>query len=113
MNFYVSLFADGEILDMAKYGPGQAGPDGSVIRASFRIAKQTIICIDSPIKHAFTFTPAFSLFVDCENEHELERLYAALLGGGMAMMPLDNYGFSRRFGWISYRFGVSWQLNLP
>ena len=29
------------------------------------------------------------------------------------MMPLDNYGFSRGFGWLSDRFGVSWQLNLP
>jgi predicted 3-demethylubiquinone-9 3-methyltransferase (glyoxalase superfamily) len=29
------------------------------------------------------------------------------------MMPLDNYGFSRRFGWLGDRFGVSWQLNLP
>jgi predicted 3-demethylubiquinone-9 3-methyltransferase (glyoxalase superfamily) len=42
-----------------------------------------------------------------------DTLWAALIEGGSAMMPLDNYGFSRRFGWLADRFGVSWQLNLP
>jgi predicted 3-demethylubiquinone-9 3-methyltransferase (glyoxalase superfamily) len=69
--------------------------------------------IDSPAKHAFTFTPSFSFFVETESEDELRRLAAALGEGGSVMMPLGDYGFSRLFTWVSDRFGVSWQLNLP
>lgn len=61
--------------------------------------------------HAFNFTPSMSLFVDCENEEEISHLYNALSAGGAVLMPLGNYGFSPRFGWVNDRFGVSWQLN--
>ncbi|HEU0115807.1 MAG TPA: VOC family protein [Thermomicrobiales bacterium] len=113
LTFYVSLFADGQILDLTRYGPGEAGREGSIMRATFAIGGQTIYCIDSPPVHDFTFTPSFSLFVDCASEEELERLVAALSDGGATFMPLGDYGFSRRFAWVADRFGVSWQLNLP
>jgi predicted 3-demethylubiquinone-9 3-methyltransferase (glyoxalase superfamily) len=71
------------------------------------------MAIDSAAAHNFTFTPAFSIFVICESESELEKLYEALNTGGEALMPLDNYGFSRKFGWVKDRYGVSWQMNLP
>lgn len=45
------------------------------------------MCIDSPIKHQFTFTPAFSLFVDCQDETEFDRAFAALSEGGGVLMP--------------------------
>jgi predicted 3-demethylubiquinone-9 3-methyltransferase (glyoxalase superfamily) len=54
-----------------------------------------------------------SIFVDCGDETELRQAYDTLGAGGKVYMPLDSYGFSRKFGWISDRFGVSWQLNLP
>jgi predicted 3-demethylubiquinone-9 3-methyltransferase (glyoxalase superfamily) len=54
-----------------------------------------------------------SLFVDCSDEAQLEHLYAALSEGGQVLMELGDYGFSRRFGWVNDRFGVSWQINLP
>ncbi len=41
----------------------------------------------------------------------LERLFTALSDGGAQLMPLGEYGFSRRFGWVNDRYGVSWQLN--
>jgi predicted 3-demethylubiquinone-9 3-methyltransferase (glyoxalase superfamily) len=69
------------------------------------------IFIDSPVKHAFSFTPAVSLFVDCTTRDELESAFSTLSSGGQVLMPLDNYGFSTRFGWCADRFGVSWQLN--
>ena len=113
MTFYVSLFPDGKIVDIARYGPGQAGPEGSVKVASFIVGGQTVMCIDSPAKHAFTFTPAFSLFVDCDSEEDIRRLAAARGEGGAALMPLGSYGFSRQFTWLNDRYGVSWQINLP
>lgn len=112
MKFYVSLFPGSEILDIVRYGPGQAGAEGSVMKATFSIAGQTVMCIDSPVKHAFTFTPAFSLFVECESEDEIRRLSSVLSEGGAPLMPLGNYGFSRLFAWHNDRYGVSWQLIL-
>ena len=112
MRFYVSLFPGGEILEVSRYGPGEAGAEGSVKVAKVAIAGQTLMCIDSPVKHAFTFTPAFSLFVECESEEEIGRLSASLGKDGTVLMALADYGFSRRFTWVNDRFGVSWQLNL-
>jgi predicted 3-demethylubiquinone-9 3-methyltransferase (glyoxalase superfamily) len=113
MKFYVSLFGDAEVVSVSRYGADGPGTEGSVQQATFRLAGQPFMCIDSPMKHGFTFTPAMSLFVQCADEAELDRLYAALAERGAELMPLGNYGFSAKFGWVNDRFGVSWQLNLP
>ncbi len=112
MNFYVSLFPGSAVGEVARYGPGEPGPAGSIKRADFTVAGQRVMCIDSPAKHAFTFTPSVSLFVECENDAELDRAFAQLSAGGSVLMPPNNYGFSAKFTWVSDRFGVSWQLNL-
>lgn len=112
MNLYVSFIPGSEITSIKRYGPGQPGPEGSVIVATFRVAGQEVMCSDSFVKHGFTFTPSSSLFVECESEEEITRLAAALAEGGGVLMPLGNYGFSRMFAWVNDRFGVSWQLNL-
>ena len=112
MNFYVAIVPDSRIVDIKRYGPGQAGKEGSVMRASFVVGGQSVMCIDSPAKHAFTFTPASSLFVECDSETEIDRIVAALAEGGQFLMPLGSYGFSRKFAWANDRFGVSWQINL-
>jgi predicted 3-demethylubiquinone-9 3-methyltransferase (glyoxalase superfamily) len=112
MNLYVSLFAGSAISTMERYGPGEQGMQGGVKRAEFRLGQHQLICFDSPIKHGFSFTPSVSFFVECESEAELEVAFAQLAEGGEVLMPLDNYGFSTRFGWLNDRFGVSWQLNL-
>jgi predicted 3-demethylubiquinone-9 3-methyltransferase (glyoxalase superfamily) len=113
MNFYVSLFRDAAITGIRRYGPDEAGAEGSVAQATFAVQGQTFMCIDSPVEHGFTFTPAMSLFVDCESDQEISTLFAKLADGGQIFMPLDTYPFSRKFGWLSDKFGVSWQLNLP
>lgn len=113
MRFYISLFDDGKIVDIKHYGPEGPGPEGTVYKAQFRLAGLDVLCIDSPVKHAFEFTPSFSFFIDCDTEEQLDKLVAALGTGGTTMMPPNNYGFSRKFAWVGDRFGVSWQLNLP
>ena len=112
MNLYVSLFSDAKILELHRYGPNQAGREGSVMRAVFTIKDLTLLCTDSVVKHGFTFTPSISLFVNCDSEEEINRLYESLSANGNAFMPIGDYGFSRKFAWLSDRFGVSWQLNL-
>ncbi|EGG35132.1 MULTISPECIES: VOC family protein [Paenibacillus] len=113
MNHYISIIEDSEIISITRYGPNQPGAEGSVMHAAFSLKGQTFMCIDSNVKHEFTFTPSFSIYLTCESEAEIEKVYGALIDGGGAMMPLDNYGFSQKFGWIADKFGVSWQLNLP
>lgn len=112
MNFYVSLFPGSEIANVVRYGAGEPGAQGAIKMAQFTIGGQTLMCIDSPMKHKFSFTPSFSLFVTCESEDEIRRVFAKLAEDGATLMPLANYGFSRLFGWANDRFGVSWQLNL-
>jgi predicted 3-demethylubiquinone-9 3-methyltransferase (glyoxalase superfamily) len=112
LRFYVSLFPGAEVLELVRYGPNQPGAEGSVMKARFSIGKLVVLCIDSAVKHEFTFTPAFSLYVDCVSEEQIRHLYTELSSGGATFMPLDNYGFSRKFAWLSDRFGVSWQLNM-
>lgn len=114
MNFYTSLIEDSEITSIIRYGPDQPGGDeGTVMQATFTLKGQEFMCIDSNIKHQFDFTPSFSIFLTCDTEEELDSLYKKLLEGGQALMPIGNYGFSRKFGWVNDRFGVSWQINLP
>lgn len=112
MQFYVALFRDSQIKRIERYGPGEPGAEGSVKLAEFNIVGQDILCIDSPAKHQFSFTPSISLFVECDSETELDTLFGQLSESGQVLMPLENYGFSKRFGWVNDRFGVSWQLNL-
>ena len=112
MNFYVSLFDDARVIEITRYGPEGPGPEGTVQTARFSLAGQEFYCSDSFVRHGFNFTPSFSVWIETESEEELERLFAALAKGGTHLMPLDNYGFSRRFGWLNDRYGVSWQLNL-
>lgn len=113
MNTYTSLFEDSSITSITRYGPDGPGAEGSVIQATFTLKGQSFMCIDSHVKHAFTFTPSFSIFVNCDTEEELQRLYDSLSAGGKVLMPLGSYGFSRKFGWLNDVFGVSWQINLP
>ena len=113
MNLYVSLFKGPVVMRVERYGPGEQGAEGSVKRADFTLGGHRLACIDSPVKHGFTFTPSVSLLVDCEDEAEMDAAFAGLSEGGAVLMPPGSYGFSTKFAWVNDRFGVSWQLNLP
>ena len=113
MRFYVSLFDGGRINRLDRWVAGEPGAEGTIKLAGFELAGHRLMCSDSPVRHGFDFTPSVSLFVDCGDAETLERAFAALSQDGTVLMPLDDYGFSRRFGWCNDRYGVSWQLNLP
>ena len=113
LELYASIFPSFRLESLERYGPGDPGPSGTVRRADASLEGHAFVVIDSPVKHAFTFTPSFSFFVDCESEEQLRTLSSALGDGGQTFMALNNYGFSQLFTWVSDRYGVSWQLNLP
>jgi predicted 3-demethylubiquinone-9 3-methyltransferase (glyoxalase superfamily) len=113
MNYYTSLIEDSHITSIVRYGPDESGKEGTVMQATFTLKGQEFMCIDSHVRHQFSFTPSFSIFVTCDTEEEVDNLYHELIEGGQALMPLGDYGFSKKFGWLNDRFGISWQLNLP
>ncbi|WP_224705775.1 VOC family protein [Devosia aquimaris] len=113
IQFYCSVFPDSRIEDMQRYPAGTPGAEGMVMTAWFSLGQQRFMASDSPIDHEWDFTPAVSVFVTCETREQQDAAFAALAEGGKVYMPLDNYGFSQRFGWVGDRFGVTWQLNLP
>ncbi|KAB7665037.1 VOC family protein [Bacillus sp. B1-b2] len=113
MNYYSNIMQDANITSIVRYGADEGGDEGTVMQATFVVKEQEFMCIDSNLKHEFTFTPSFSIFIDCDTEEEVDELYDKLLDGGQALMPIGDYGFSKKFGWINDKFGVSWQLNLP
>mgnify|MGYP001026683371 CR=1 FL=1 len=111
--FYCETIPGSSVLDITRYSPGEDGPQGTVKLARVSVGGLEVMIYNSPVPHAFTFTPSVSLFVDCSSEEELERIVEALAKDGTFLMPTGNYGFSRRFAWLNDRFGVSWQVNLP
>jgi predicted 3-demethylubiquinone-9 3-methyltransferase (glyoxalase superfamily) len=113
LELYAAVFAEFRVERIERYGAGEAGAPGSVRRADVVFGQHRIIAIDSPVTHAFSFTPSMSLFVDCASASTLDSAFAHLAHGGHVLMAIADYGFSQRFGWCSDRFGVSWQLNLP
>lgn len=107
MNLYTSLFMDSEVKNILYQ------EDGSVLHATFTIKGQNMMCIDSAIKHEFTFTPAISLFVECDSLDEIQHLFQSLSDGGEVLMPLGELPGMKKFGWVQDSFGVSWQLSVP
>lgn len=112
INFYVSLFENSKIISIQHWGKDGPGKEGTVMHATFQLNGQLFMCSDSPPVHEWDFTPAVSNYVECKSEKEIKNLWEKLTENGQVAMPLDNYGFSQKFGWVVDRFGVSWQLNL-
>src|SRR5690625_281063 len=97
MTFYTSLFEDSTITNIIRYGANEAGDEGTVVQANFTLNGQAFMCIDSHVTHQFSFTPSISIYVTCDTEEELNYLYEQLRHVGQALMPVDDYGFSKKF----------------
>ena len=108
-NFYVSLFKNSSVGMVSRYGDAGPGPKGTVMTTAFRLNGRDISALNGgPL---FKFTPACSFFVNCESQAEIDALWQELSPGGSVFMPMQEYPFSKRFGWVQDRFGLSWQLN--
>jgi len=102
VNFYTAAFSDSLVVSMHRMGD-------SVFSATFRLAGKEFYALNGgPM---YQFTPAVSFMVACETEAEIDTLWQHLTSGGMVMMPLNEYPFSKKFGWVQDKFGISWQLN--
>lgn len=112
MNFYIELFDNSKMVTVKRWGKEEPGKEGTIMHAVFYLNGKLFMCSDSPPIHDWNFTPAVSNFVECVDESELDRLFTKLSENGKVMMPLNNYGFSQKFGFVEDKFGVSWQLNL-
>ena len=113
INLYTSLFRNSGVKHIEYFKEGEpGGEEGTVKQAVFTLDGQEYRAMDGGVGHQFSFTPAVSVFVNCESEEEIDTLWQKLLEGGSALMPLGDYGFSKKFGWLNDKYGMSWQLNL-
>ncbi len=98
MNHYVSTFRNSKIVRVSRYGDAGPGPKGSVMTATFELEGQQFHALNGG-PH-FKFTPAISLFVDCETQEEVDALWSKLSADPDA----------EQCGWLKDRFGLSWQI---
>ncbi len=111
---YTSLFANSHIGRVSHYGKEgyehHRQPEGRVMTLEMEIAGTQLMALNGgPM---FKLNPSISLFVMLETEATVDKLWAGLADGGAALMPLDTYPWSRRYGWLNDRFGVSWQIGV-
>jgi predicted 3-demethylubiquinone-9 3-methyltransferase (glyoxalase superfamily) len=99
VEFYTSIFPDSRVTQVARWGEGGLAPQGAVMNIAFELAGQAFIALNGGPEH--TFTPAISLFVSCESQAEVDALWTNLLAGGGKPGPC---------GWLTDRYGLSWQV---
>jgi predicted 3-demethylubiquinone-9 3-methyltransferase (glyoxalase superfamily) len=95
---YTSLFKNSSIGKISRYPPGAPGQEGKVMTVEFKLDGQDFIALNGG-PH-FSFTPAVSMFIKCETQEEVNRLWDALSEGGT----------KEQCGWLRDKFGLSWQV---
>jgi predicted 3-demethylubiquinone-9 3-methyltransferase (glyoxalase superfamily) len=98
LKFYTSVFRNARAGDIQRYGDGAPVPKGSFMTGSFEIAGQTFFVLNAGTD--FGFAPGMSLFVDCPTQEEVDELWDRLSEGGSV----------QACGWLTDKFGVSWQI---
>lgn len=96
--FYVSLFKNSELMGVSRYGDDGHGAQGSVMSVAFKLDGQDYIALNGG-PH-YKLTPAISLMVKCENQEEIDFLWEKLSDGGQIY----------QCGWLTDRFGLTWQI---
>lgn len=103
--FYISLFDQSKLLNVTVL---ENTPSGDAEIVNFELAGQQFAAISAG--PYFRFNPSISLMVSCFSVEEVDTIWKALSEGGTALMPLGEYPFSKWYGWIQDRYGLSWQL---
>ena len=101
IELYTSLFRNSSVVSKSYYAAGQGGEEGTIKHAIFKLDGLEFKTTDSNLTHAFTFNPAFSLFVNCETQEEVDHYWNKFL---------DSGGTKSRCGWLQDKYGVSWQI---
>lgn len=106
-DFYLSVFPDAK--DLSRYILEDT-PSGDAQSITLELYHQKFMFISAG--PYFTINPSVSFLIACDTKEEVDGLWNALIDGGSALMDLDVYPFSERYGWVSDKFGVSWQIML-
>ena len=120
IKLYTSLFPNSEIKNIIKYLEGEAGGTPELIKYGvFTLNGTEYMVSESNFNHAWSFTPAVSIFIIDNSDEMIQTLFDKLSSnGGQIMVPLDNYkgegdyGFGKKFGWCEDKYGISWQFVL-
>ncbi|MFM2222659.1 MAG: hypothetical protein RLZZ78_916 [Armatimonadota bacterium] len=110
---YLEAFPAAMLVDRSDYSATDDAMSGKVRSATLSIAANRLRIIDSPVPHGFSFTPAVSLYVELSDEATIFHAFETLANRGTVLLPLDTYPHSPTYGWLTDRFGVSWQLSQP
>ena len=105
--FYISLFDQSKLLNINIL---ENTPSGNAEIVSFQLAGLQFEAISAG--PYFKFNPSISLMVACYSVEEVNAKWEALSEGGQELMPLGEYPFSKWYGWIQDKYGLSWQLML-
>ena len=98
VSHYLSIFEDGRITATSRYVGEGPGPAGDVMTIAFQLAGQSFLALNGGPQ--FPFTPAASIVVHCDNQQEIDRYWELLSEGGE----------KGRCGWLTDKFGLSWQV---
>ena len=114
VKFYTSVFSNSKMGSITKYNDTSAEASGmqpgSVMTASFEIDGYNLTAINGgPV---FKINPSVSFFVHSKDEKEIDNLWKKLSEGGKVLMELNKYDWSKKYGWVEDKYGVSWQLML-
>lgn len=105
--FYTNLLPDSAVTYVNQL---HDTPSGDCDIVAFKLAGQCFMAISAgPL---FKFNPSISFMVHFDTAEELNQVWNKLVTGGKVMMPLDQYPFSERYGWLADQYGLSWQLMI-